>query len=104
LTADELVYHLRLVKASLMVVHPRFLDTALSAAHVVGLQSDHIVLLDSVLNDNVPNFCTVRELITGGLYWEHAFIERILEPGEGRTKLALLCLSSGTTGKPKVHP
>ena len=30
------------------------------------------------------------------------FYERPLDPREGKTKIALLCWSSGTTGQPKV--
>lgn len=33
---------------------------------------------------------------------ENVFLERDLAPGEGKTKVALLSWSSGTTGNPKV--
>jgi 4-coumarate--CoA ligase len=87
-----------------MIIHPNFIDTVLSAAHVAGLLSDRMILFDPVPNNKFPNFSTVRELIMDGLSWEPTFIERTLQPGEGKTKLALLCFSSGTTGKPKVRP
>jgi acyl-coenzyme A synthetase/AMP-(fatty) acid ligase len=49
---------------------------------------------------------TVENLIERGLsdlnITGPKFAERRLQPGEGKSKLAFLSLSSGTTGKPKV--
>lgn len=45
---------------------------------------------------------TVQNVIDEGLAGTSAFQERVLRPGEGRTKVAFLNFSSGTTGKPKV--
>ena len=45
---------------------------------------------------------TVEELVAAGLSKLPVFEERQLRPGEAKTKLALLCFSSGTTGKPKA--
>ena len=45
---------------------------------------------------------TVSALVTAGLAKHTVFAERTLQPGEARTKIALLCFSSGTTGTPKA--
>ncbi|KAF8158557.1 hypothetical protein B0H34DRAFT_797926 [Crassisporium funariophilum] len=44
----------------------------------------------------------VAELIDIGLRETDAFHEQPLNQGEGKTRIALLCWSSGTTGKPKA--
>ena len=43
------------------------------------------------------------DLIALGRASKPNFVERKLAPGEGRTKLAFLSFSSGTTGRPKVR-
>jgi 4-coumarate--CoA ligase len=45
---------------------------------------------------------TVETLVTQGLASPPRFTERKLRSGEGKTKVAFLSFSSGTTGKPKV--
>lgn len=68
-----------------------------------GIPHDRIVLLGG--SERVtPNFSghNVHNLIEHGLSQEANFVERRLEPGEAKTKVALLLFSSGTTGKPKV--
>jgi len=42
------------------------------------------------------------DLVKEGLAQEIKFRERLLRPGEGKTKVAFMCFSSGTTGRPKV--
>lgn len=42
------------------------------------------------------------DLIADGLRKVISYTERRLGPGEGKTKLAFLSFSSGTTGKPKA--
>ena len=48
-------------------------------------------------------FWTVEQLIRYGITRPQFFADRRLEAGEGKKKIALLCFSSGTTGKPKVR-
>ncbi|KAH9081561.1 phenylacetyl-CoA ligase [Lactarius deliciosus] len=55
----------------------------------------------------VPEDCfgslqRVEQLIQDGLSHNTNFVERKLGEGEAKTKIAFLCLSSGTTGPPKV--
>jgi 4-coumarate--CoA ligase len=45
---------------------------------------------------------TVQNVIDEGLASTSTFQERVLQPGEGKTKVAFLSFSSGTTGRPKV--
>lgn len=101
-TSDELVYQVQATHASVLVVHPEVLPVARSAAHISKLSENHIVLFDTAdtpLTQGV--FPTVRGLIDQGLSAFPSFRERRLSPGEGKTKVAFLNFSSGTTGMPK---
>jgi 4-coumarate--CoA ligase len=107
-TSDELLYQLRETKASLMIVHPETLDTALSAAEAYGISPEHIVLFDGKsTSTHASSYHTVGDLVKQGLSKADptsSFVERILQPGEAKIKLAFLSFSSGTSGKPKVCP
>ena len=86
-----------------MVVHSLVLDVVLSAARLAGFPLDRIIFLDQPSASNSSSMInSVPELISVGLQKPRAFYERPLDQGEGKTKIALLCWSSGTTGKPKV--
>ncbi|KAL6309430.1 phenylacetyl-CoA ligase [Sparassis latifolia] len=98
-TADELEYQISATHAKLMVVHPWSYTVGLEAARKAGLAEDCIVLLDPLAGVSYP---TVHELIADGLATPSSFVERRLNPGENRTKLAFLSFSSGTTGRPKA--
>jgi len=98
-TADELHYQLTTVKTSLLLVHPAVLETALVAAKKAGLSADRVVLFDN----SIPALHTAfQNLIAEGLTKNTSFVERRLAPGEAKSKIAFLCFSSGTTGRPKV--
>ncbi|KAH6916916.1 phenylacetyl-CoA ligase [Coprinopsis sp. MPI-PUGE-AT-0042] len=98
-TVSELEYTLTATKAKVIVTHPTCLKTAKEAAKAAGLPSSAIVLIDS---RGPKGFTTTDELVRFGST-ERDFYEEIrLKPGEARTKLAFLCFSSGTTGKPKA--
>ncbi|KAJ7069962.1 phenylacetyl-CoA ligase [Mycena amicta] len=97
----ELEYQLHETKAKLLIIHPEAVEAATSAAKTFGLAADRILVFD-VDNGNPPkSLVTVNSLIKKGLGMK-PIRERILEPGEGKTKLALLSFSSGTTGRPKA--
>ena len=81
------------------MTHSNSLQTAISAAKTAGIPLDRVVVLDSL---HSLTHATINELIATGCTKPAAFIERRLKAGEARTKLALLCFSSGTTGKPKA--
>jgi 4-coumarate--CoA ligase len=90
-------------KATVLIVHPDALEGALVAAEQVGIPLDRVVPLDTISG---PRSSTVapdlHRLIAYGLAYPPNFVERRLRPGEGKTKVAFLSFSSGTTGKPKV--
>jgi 4-coumarate--CoA ligase len=76
------------------------LNIAQSAARKVGIPANRVILfcpLPGIVHPNVQN------LVAEGLRREPHFVERKLNPGEAKTKIALLSFSSGTTGKPKVY-
>ncbi len=50
----------------------------------------------------INSYHTLDELVREGLGKFPTFTERRLEPGEAKTKIALLNFSSGTTGRPKA--
>ncbi|KAG9315598.1 hypothetical protein JVU11DRAFT_3236 [Chiua virens] len=100
-TSDELGYQLQATMASVIITHPESLPVALSAAQATNLPVDRVVLFD-VDGTSHGTCITVQNLIDEGLTTPPTFQERVLRPGEGRTKVAFLNFSSGTTGRPKA--
>ncbi|KAI0767439.1 amp dependent CoA ligase [Fomes fomentarius] len=98
-TADELVYQIQTAKATVLFVNSDSLQIGLEAARKAGIRDDRVILFDSVRGDN---HLTVHDLVNEGLAQPKRWAEPRLKPGEGKTKLALLFFSSGTTGKPKA--
>lgn len=94
------MYQIETTKANWLVVHSDNLPTALKAARDTGIPLSNIILMDNVIA-NGP-YLTVDRLVEEGLSEPAAFMERKLVPSEARTKLAFLCFSSGTTGRPKA--
>ncbi|KAF8187779.1 phenylacetyl-CoA ligase [Pholiota molesta] len=105
-TTNELLYQLQATKAAVMIIDPDSHPIALEAARQAGLPSDRIILFlfdTKVIPDHVrANHETVSSLLEFGLRNKTLFVERKLSPGEGKTKLAFLSFSSGTTGRPKA--
>ncbi len=87
-----------------MVVESTVLDISLKAARLYGLPDDRVVLFDSPRHTPEPQSAreTVSSLIKKGLNEPCSFVEPIFRAGEGKTRVALLAWSSGTTGPPKV--
>jgi len=100
-TAEELKYQLTMTKANAIIVHPSNLFVALEAARSVDIPAERIVLFD-VSGIAIGSQWTINEFIGEGMTKPLSFVECRLKQGEGRTKLAFLSLSSGTTGKPKA--
>lgn len=96
-TANELSYQIHVIRPSLIITHSSCLGTALAAAQASSLPSERIITFDG------SGQMTVDNLIQGGLRSGPNFVERKLQKGEAKTKVAFLSLSSGTTGKPKVR-
>ncbi|KAH7926476.1 acetyl-CoA synthetase-like protein [Leucogyrophana mollusca] len=103
-TVDELVYQMTATKASVIITHPDSFDVALSASRTANIPSDRIIIFDTDTPSKTAavNQCTVQALIEMGLANPPNFVERRLNPGEGKTKVAFLNFSSGTTGRPKA--
>jgi long-subunit acyl-CoA synthetase (AMP-forming) len=98
-----LTYQLQLANVNFVIVHSTVLLAALEATQAVGLPSNKVIVLDEApLPVGLPRMKNVLEFIAQGKKKTAAFYERRLKHGEGKTKIALLCWSSGTTGKSKV--
>jgi 4-coumarate--CoA ligase len=89
------------VKAAVIITHPDSLNVALASAHAAGVPADRVILFDVEGADTAQRL-TVQALVSQGLASAPNFRERKLAPGEGKTKVAFLNFSSGTTGRPKV--
>ncbi|KAI6122457.1 hypothetical protein EDD16DRAFT_1859409 [Pisolithus croceorrhizus] len=100
-TTDELLYHMNMVKPTVLISHLDCLHTAHSAAKAAGIDANRVLAFDDPAS-HTPGASTVQSLITLGLASPPSFTERKLNPGEGKTKVAFVSLSSGTTGKPKA--
>lgn len=98
---DELLYQLKLTNACAILVHSGSIAVAEDACRQAGIPSDRIAVLDSPEGHSGP-YPTLEALIKAGLSKHPQFVERRLPLGEGKTKLALLNFSSGTTGRPKA--
>lgn len=98
-TVDELIHQLQTANANAIIVYSTFLPTIIEAARAVGIPKDRIILIDGPSNST---HVSVENLIEYGNSKPMNFIERKLNPGESKTKLAFLSFSSGTTGKAKA--
>ena len=98
---DELAYQIQATEASVIVAHPESLSVALSAARTAKLSPERIILFNAD-GASYGAQTTVQNVIDEGLASTLDFQERALQPGEGKTKVAFLNFSSGTTGRPKV--
>lgn len=100
-TADELQYQLDLTKAKVIFAHTGSIANAEQAARDCHIPPSHIAHMDSPAGHNTP-YPTIEHLVSEGLKKHPLFEERRLKPGEGKTKVALMSFSSGTTGRPKA--
>ncbi|KAG8830426.1 hypothetical protein FRC18_008125 [Serendipita sp. 400] len=104
-TADELVHQIQTSRASLLITCAGSLAIAEEAAKKAGLSKDRIIVFDargpgaSKWRSPYP---LISQLMQEGLKAPPAFVEKTLAEGEGTKKIAYLCFSSGTTGKPKA--
>ncbi len=98
-TVDELVSQIQTAKATVLFIHPDCRKVGLEAARKAGIRDDRVALFDGA-PDGLH--VTVSDLVKEGLAQPKRYVEPQLKPGEGKTKLALLLFSSGTTGRPKA--
>ncbi|KJA28435.1 hypothetical protein HYPSUDRAFT_128868 [Hypholoma sublateritium FD-334 SS-4] len=106
-TVFELVQHLKLSKATLIISHEANMGTAYAAAREVGIPSQRVVILED--QDKTPSAkrltrdsATVEQLIERGIEINSAISDSKLMKGEGKTQVAFYNSSSGTTGAPKI--
>ncbi|KAJ7497699.1 amp dependent CoA ligase [Mycena latifolia] len=100
-TVPELTHQLSQTHPSLIIVHTAGIDVALASAREVGIPPDRIVVLEGE-GGSLVDLVTVADLTAQGLRFNSLNVGRKLRSGEGRTKVAFFCASSGTTGKPKI--
>ncbi|TBU23529.1 amp dependent CoA ligase [Dichomitus squalens] len=98
-TAEELSYQLSLTKARLVIADLSTLPVASEGVRASGISPGCLISFDPVSGESYPD---VQILIAFGSREAKRYRERRLSEGEGRTKLAFLSFSSGTTGKPKA--
>lgn len=96
------MHQLKSTGAKLIISHSSGLAVAEAAARTVGLPAERIVLVDKTLGQ-AASHAAVPDLVQEGLKAPKSYTERKLKPGEGKTKIAFLNFSSGTTGLPKVR-
>ncbi|PCH35773.1 acetyl-CoA synthetase-like protein [Wolfiporia cocos MD-104 SS10] len=103
LTAPELVYQLQIARPSLIIAHISNLSIALEAASTIGLPHTHVIVLDAQKAASPGSLKreSVDEVIERGRA-ASPIPEIMLRKGEAKKKIAVLCFSSGTTGKPKA--
>ena len=94
-------YQLEITESSLVIAYSANLQTALSAMKARNISANRLILLDAPDANNDAPFASIESLIV-----EHEryppYAEHTFKSGEGKTAIALLCFSSGTTGSPKV--
>ncbi|KAJ6584757.1 hypothetical protein B0H19DRAFT_1249695 [Mycena capillaripes] len=98
-TPAELVSQLKVTEATFIIAHSSTLETVIKAANLVGLSLARVIILDA---NPSSNFTSVATLISDSVSRSANFVSKKFGPGEGKTSIAALCLSSGTTGQPKA--
>ncbi|KAJ7642716.1 amp dependent CoA ligase [Mycena polygramma] len=99
-TVSELTNQLRQTRATLIIANSQVLDVAVASAREAGIPQERVIVLEDVEGQHRGQF-TISDLMAQGRT-ETPVLGRKLLPGEGRRKIAFLCTSSGTTGKPKI--
>ena len=94
-TAEELASQLKDSKAKALCTQKPFMQTALKAAKLAGLDPDMIILMGDERDPGgrLKHFTSIRN-ISGASRYRRAKVN-------ANEALAFLCYSSGTTGKPK---
>ncbi|KXJ88360.1 phenylacetyl-ligase [Microdochium bolleyi] len=100
-SAAELEHQLRSSGAKALVTCVPLLDTALQAAHAVGIPDDKIFIFSLPGVEDMPRFTTVDSLISEAAKLPTLEALRWTR-GQGARQPAFLCYSSGTSGLPKA--
>ncbi|EKM79072.1 hypothetical protein AGABI1DRAFT_40522 [Agaricus bisporus var. burnettii JB137-S8] len=100
---NELLYQLQATKATILIAHPDVLSVAEAASRQYGLSPERLLIFNTSTSKNQTKITSIEDVIQlGRTHALSTFQERKLKPGEGKTKLAFLSFSSGTTGRPKA--
>ncbi|KAG0001552.1 putative fatty-acid--CoA ligase FadD10 [Modicella reniformis] len=98
-TEVELAHQLKDAGATVMVTHPELLSVAIAAAQQVGLPKERIFLFGDQV---VQGFRPYTSLLPSVSTPEHQLAQVVpLNEVEAKDTTALICYSSGTTGKSK---
>ncbi|CAG8588370.1 16931_t:CDS:10, partial [Cetraspora pellucida] len=92
--AAELLHQLKDSSASVLIVHPKFLDSAIEASINAGISSSNILLFG---DNEIKGYKPYRSVLIGDREIEPV----TYTPEEARSTTAYLPYSSGTTGKQK---
>jgi acyl-coenzyme A synthetase/AMP-(fatty) acid ligase len=77
------------------------LPTALTATTLIKRPETPVIVIDAHKSPEKLPYPSLEDLVQEGQSLS-PFIETKLRSGEAKTKIAFLCFSSGTTGKPKA--
>ncbi|KAJ7812607.1 phenylacetyl-CoA ligase [Mycena leptocephala] len=99
-TVSELTNQLRQTRTALIIAHAHVLDVAFASAREAGITEERVLVLGED-DGGRHEHATVTDLMAHPTAFKLASVRK-LRPGEGRRKIAFLCASSGTTGKPKI--
>ncbi|KAK7039324.1 phenylacetyl-CoA ligase [Favolaschia claudopus] len=100
MTGDEMGHLLKLAHPKFLIAHPDSVGLVKEGAKHAGLNGYDVVTLSTNTTSNL-GYTTTEALIARGKRLP-PFTQRKLSPGEGKTSVAFLCFSSGTTGLPKA--
>ncbi|KAJ6590069.1 phenylacetyl-CoA ligase [Mycena vulgaris] len=100
MTTDELAHLLKVANPSVIIVQTESVSLVKAAAKSAGLIQPRMIVMDANMGSDLE-YPTTGSLIAYGKNLP-PFSQPALTPGEGKTKLAFLSFSSGTTGLPKA--
>lgn len=94
-------YQMEIAKPRVFITHIDNLPVALKAAASVNQQDTPIIVIDAHKAAEKIPYPSLEDLVQEGVSLP-SVSDIKLRPGEAKTKIAFLCFSSGTTGKPKA--
>lgn len=90
-----------MTKPCVLIAHLDNLPTVLTATALIEWPETPIIVIDAHKSPGKLPYPSLEDHVQEGQSLS-PFIEPRLKSGEAKTKIAFLCFSSGTTGKPKV--
>lgn len=99
-TVSEVAYQMKILDASVVLIHPTLLETGLKAAKEAGIPKSHTFLFSDVPTEPVQGLRDWRDMLgseSEGQSWQWD----PLEGSASEETVACINFSSGTTGLPK---